>query len=139
MELIKNDKHLNFYYNEDERNNYFNYWNSKIGEPFIPYTESEFNFYMNLCLENQFINDIQIYHYIDNGCFCKLCTEKRRDIYFKYKSGVRNFEKIIHNAVVNQFKTEKINIINNKLKNIVENKMAKMKYKSPQFKIKMSK
>ena len=94
---------------------------------------------MNLCLENQFINDIQIDHYIDNGCFCKLCTDKRRDIYFKHKKGERNFEKIIHNEVINEFKTEKINKMNQKLKNIVENKIAKNKYKPKQFKINMSK
>jgi hypothetical protein len=139
IEIIKNDKHFNFYYNENERIHYLNYWNSKLCEPCIPYKESEFKFYMNLCLENQFINDIQIDHYIDNGCFCKLCTDKRRDIYFKYKKGERNFEKIIHNEVINEFKTEKINKINQKLKNIVENKIAKNKYKPKQFKINMSK
>lgn len=139
MELIKNDKHFNFYYNENERIRYLNSWNSKLCEPFIPYTEAEFKFYMNICLENQFINDIQIDHYIDNGCFCKLCTDKRREIYFKYKKGERNFEKIIHNEVINEFKTDKINKINQKIKNIVENKIAKNKYKPKQFKITMSK
>lgn len=139
IELIKNDKYFNFYYDENERIHYLNFWSAKLCEPFIPYNESEFKFYMNLCLENQFINDIQIDHYIDNGCFCKLCTDKRRDIYFKYKKGERNFEKIIHNEVINEFKTEKINKINEKLKNIVKNKINKLKYKPKQFKINMSK
>ena len=43
---------------------------------------------MNLCLENQYINDIDIDHYIDNGCFCKYCSDKRKEIYFRAKAGV---------------------------------------------------
>ena len=65
-------------------------WSKKITDHFIPYTDSEYKFYMNLCLENQYINDIQYEHYIDNGCFCKLCIEKRREIFFKAKNGEKN-------------------------------------------------
>ena len=136
IEIIEKDKYLKFYYSENERKQYIDFWTSKLCEPFIHYNESEFKLYMNICLENQFINDIQIDHYIDNGCFCKLCTDKRREIYLKYKAGERNFEKIIHNELVNEFKTEKIN---KNIRNIIENKITKMKYKPKQFKINMSK
>jgi hypothetical protein len=59
IEYIENNKYLNFYYNEEEKTNYINHWKNKICENSIPYTENEFKFYINLCLENQFINDIE--------------------------------------------------------------------------------
>jgi len=104
LEEIKNNKYLKIYYNEEERNSYLSYWEKKVCEQIIPYSDNEFKFYINLCLENQYINDIEINHYIDNGCFCKYCTIKRRDIYFKAKNGQTHFEKIIHQEVINEEK-----------------------------------
>jgi hypothetical protein len=138
INLIKENKYFNFYYNEVERNDYLNNWASRLCDEIIPYTVDEFKFYMNICLENQYINDIQIDHYIDNGCFCKYCTLKRREIYFKYKAGERKFEKIIHREVINEVKTEKINEINNKIKNIINKKISKSKFKPKQFKLNVS-
>ena len=135
IESIKNNKYFNFYYNEKERNRYLKLWTSKLDVEIIPYTESEYKFYMNLCLENQYINDIQIDHYIDNGCFCKYCRNKRREIFFKAKVGETKFEKIIHNESVNDAKNEKINEINNKLKNLVDTGITNRKFKPKQFKI----
>ena len=85
---------------------------------------------MNLCLENQYINDIQIEHYIDNGCFCDLCKEKRRDIFFRAKNGETKFEKIIHNEVVSKE-------IVNKQKKIIQEINANKKFTNNQFKIKL--
>jgi hypothetical protein len=111
FENIKQCKYFNFYFSEEERNNYLNNWQTKLCKEFISYTENEYKFYMNLCLENQFINDIQVEHYIDNGCFCKFCTKKRREIFFKAKNGEQKFEKIIHSEVIfaeKQFKKKQI-------------------------------
>jgi hypothetical protein len=135
LHLIKENKYFNFYYNDIERNNYLNIWSSKLGDEVKPYTIDEYKFYINICLENQYINDIQIDHYIDNGCFCKYCTDKRREIYFKYKEGQRRFDKIIHRDVINEVKNEKLNQINDKLKNIINKIISKKKFKSKQFKI----
>ena len=137
-ENIKTCKYFNFYYNEEERNNYLNTWNKNLEEECIPYTRVEFDFYMNLCLENQYINDIQIHHYIDNGCFCELCKNKRRDIFFRAKNGEKIFEKIIHSNVV--FEEKKniikrgIEIINKKIE-ILNKKRANKKIKKNQFAI----
>jgi hypothetical protein len=46
IEIIKNDKYFNFYYNETERNTYLESWNLKLCDEIIPYTHIEFNFYM---------------------------------------------------------------------------------------------
>jgi len=138
LDLIKNCKYFNFYYSESERNKYLELWNKKLDSEFIPYTESEYKFYINLCLENQYIYDVQIDHYIDNGCFCKYCSNKRKDIYFKAKSGVKNFDKIIHTEVINEVKTEKIKEISTKIKTFINNDLSKRKFQPKQFKINVS-
>jgi hypothetical protein len=111
-EMLKIDKYLKFYYSEEERSNYLEEWRYKLCyDDFFPYTKVEYKFYINLCLENQFYNDLQLDHYIDNGCFCKGCSVKRRDIYFKALNGEQITEKILHSDVVIEQikeKTEKI-------------------------------
>ena len=137
-ENIKTCKYFNYYYNEEERNNYLTTWNKNLEEECIPYTVCEFEFYMNLCLENQHINDIQIDHYIDNGCFCELCKIKRRDIFFRAKNGEKIFEKIIHDNVVFEEKQNiikrNIEIINKKIE-FINKKRAEKKIKKNQFAI----
>lgn len=132
---IQNCKYLNFYYNEKERNNYLEAWKSKLTDKFIPYTHVEYIFYINLCLENQYINDIQHEHYIDNGCFCNLCKNKRTELYIKSKNGEINNEKIIHDVLVNnlhEIRNKKIfEIIKKKSQEIKSNK----KFINNQFKI----
>ena len=113
FQTIKNDKYLQFYYNEVERNAYLKSWSNKICANFVPYTETEFKFYMNLCLENQYINDIQCDHYIDNGCFCKNCNTNRRQIFIRAKAGETHFEKMIHTRVYSQPKKSKSKFIHN--------------------------
>ncbi len=108
LDLVKGCKYFNFYYNEQERNNYLNTWKNKLCDLFVPYTPEEFKFYMQICLENQYINDIQTEHYIDNGCFCKYCSIKRQDIYLRAKKGETRFDKIIHNEVILEERTKQI-------------------------------
>jgi len=131
FELIKKDKYLNFYYNDSEKNIYLSNWDKRLCENFTPYSENEYRFYMNLCLENQYINDINTHHYIDNGCLCKLCIKKRRDIFLQAKNGEKNFEKIIHQEVIN----DSVNKINNKLRDLISKKKSQQKYSPKQFNI----
>ena len=138
FEIIQNDKFLKFYYSEAERNNYLLEWNGRVCDEVIPYTSEEFKFYINLCLENQYINDIQIDHYIDNGCICKYCKEKRKEIFFKAKAGDKIFDKIIHIDVINEVKNEQINKINTTIKEAINKNLAKQKFKPKQFKINVS-
>ena len=91
-------------------------------------------------MENQYINDIDIDHYIDNGCLCVYCNEKRKEIYFRAKAGEHIFEKIIHNEVVLEVKNEKIKEINEKIKQInkkINSSVNQKKFKPVQFKINM--
>jgi len=120
LELIKNDKYLLFYYSEEERNKYIKTWSNKLMETVIPYTKSEYEFYVNLNLENQIYPDLQSEHYIDNGCLCKGCSFKRKQIFEKAKKGISNKEKINHNEIINK-------IIVNKNKEIDKRNEKKIK------------
>ena len=135
FELVKNCKYLGFYFSEEERNKYLETWSNNTKDNFIPYTSDEYKFYVNLNLENQYINDIQLEHYIDNGCFCTYCSHKRKEIYFKAKAGERKFDKIIHREVINEVKNEKIKEFNNKIKLVIN---QHKKFKPNQFTINIS-
>ena len=135
FELIKNCKYFIFYFSEEERNQYLQNWEKKIIDNFIPYTNEEYKFYVNLYLENQYINDIQIEHYIDNGCLCIACTKARQEIIIKAKNGETSFDKIIHQESVNKNIINKINKINS-YKSISKNIKQKIIEQNNRFKIK---
>ena len=118
IELVKECKYFNFYFSHEERKQYIGIWETtSIGNFTTPYTCDEYKFYVNLYLENQYINDIQTEHYIDNGCLCIYCIKMRREIFYRAKNGETHFEKIIHQNAVTKGLTQK----NNKLKIIKMN------------------
>jgi hypothetical protein len=134
---IKESNNLKYYHSKEERENYLKSWEHKTEKKEITcYTKKEYDFYLNICIENKYYNNnIEWDHYIDNGCFCKYCTEKRKEIYFKAKSGEKNFEKIIHRNVIHEVKVEKIKTIHNKIKTFIDGELSKKKFKPKQFKI----
>ena len=108
FEELKQDRFLNSYYSEEEKNKYLNEWATRVTSNIsIPYTPVEYSFYIQLSLENQTINDLQIDHYIDNGCYCRYCSLKRRDYFFKAKNGETHFQKIKHTDVINEVNNTK--------------------------------
>jgi len=127
FEIIKNDKYLKFYYSEEERNSYLNLWSTKLSNTVSPYSDSEYNFYVNLNLENQFYSDAQSEHYIDNSCLCKGCSLKRKEIFEMAKKGMIIKEKINHTQIINEnidnINKIIINNINNNNKNKNKNKL----------------
>ena len=135
--LIKECKYLNYYYSEEERNNYLNTWQSKLTTHFVPYTVEEYKFYVTLYLENQYINDIQTEHYIDDGCYCNLCKTKRKDMFFKAKKGEKITEKITHHDLVYATNQNRNARLIKLLKNTIEKKTTNMKFNPKQFKIKI--
>jgi len=128
FELIKSCKYFNFYFSEQERNQYLQNWEKRITYNFIPYTNEEYKFYVNLYLENQYINDIQIEHYIDNGCLCIACTKTKREIFIRAKNGETKFDKIIHQDIVNKNIITKINKVKSISKKIKQNNRFGIKY-----------
>jgi hypothetical protein len=135
FESIKSCKYFKFYYSIPERNEYLNLWKNKIDNIFIPYTLSEFTFYMQLCLENQHINDVQLEHYIDNGCFCNYCSIKRKDIFFRAKKGETKFDKIIHTDLIHEVKEERIKKITEFILKKNNEKNSNNKFTKNQFSI----
>lgn len=100
VDLIREDKNLRFYYSELERSQYIEEWSANTTSAVVPYTPDEFAFYMNICLENQYINDVDTHHYIDNGCFCAGCVKQRKDIFCRAKAGETKFAKMVHSYAI---------------------------------------
>ena len=97
FELMQNCKYLKFYLNEAEKLAYLSSWRSRLTTHFEPFTHAEYQFYIKISLENQVYDNVQHNHYIDNGCSCKACSLKRKEIYFKALKGEPINDKIIHN------------------------------------------
>ena len=116
FEDIKNCKYVNYYYSEEERKEYLNLWSQKTTSAWKPFTELEYNLYIKICLENQIYNFIQSEHYIDNGCLCACCFNKRRELFIKAKAGVKINEKIIHTVSVNEYRDNVKSNISNRVK-----------------------
>jgi len=92
---------LKYYYNDEERNNYLNIWIEKIdNSKIISFTNDEYLFYLKISIENKFYNNyIQANHYMDNGCLCNFCSNKRKEFIKKLKKGEQiNNEKINHDV-----------------------------------------
>ena len=124
FELVKTCKYLQFYYSETQKNEYLDYWNKKLTDECIPYTENEYYFYSNLSSENQYMCSRQKNHYIDNGCYCPLCSIVRYQSLIKVKNNENVTEKITHEQIIKKYYT-KINNQRNK----------PQKFKKNQFKI----
>jgi hypothetical protein len=103
-DIIKCDN-LNFYYSEDEKTEYIEYWKSKsLMTIFIPYSLLEYNFYLIICLENQHYPDLQIIHYKDGGCICIACSHKRNKIYKELRNNPPQQYKELRNNPPQQYK-----------------------------------
>jgi len=116
LDSIKNCKYLSYYYNEKERREYLNTWESKATNYFETYTKEQYDVYLKICLENQYIPDLDSNHYIDIGCSCNLCSNKRQDIFQKAKNGIKINEKINHSELVNEFNKKQLIIAQNNSK-----------------------
>lgn len=110
-DIIDSDVHFDYYYSDEEKINYIEYWNNKKDYTWIGYSEREYAIYNNICIENQWIKDVQAEHYLDLGCRCKACTRKRKQIFLNAKSGKMPREKIIHDEAVKEYTLYKQNII----------------------------
>lgn len=132
LDDITKCKFLRLYYNEDERNDYLNMWRGRVGDSYTPYTTGEYKFYMRVCLENQYINDIQVEHYADGGCRCSLCSSKRSELFIRAKNGESVNERIIHR----ELSETRVQNVRNKIKAAIV-KIKLPKFVPNQFSIKL--
>jgi hypothetical protein len=97
LEFIENDDSLKYYYSDYERTQYINSWKMKMNNDFfITFTPEEYVFYSHIALDNQYISEIQLDHYIDLGCLCMGCCRKRGLLLIKLQRGEQINEKINH-------------------------------------------
>jgi hypothetical protein len=133
LKLIQSCKYFNFYFSEEERNNYLSKWKNRLCNNFTSYTDEEYKFYINICLENQFYGDIQLDHYLDCGCRCKGCSSKRKELFFKAKRGEVVTEKIIHVESVKQAIVKKTNNVVKIVQKLNERTKTNKKYPNNNF------
>ncbi len=96
LDNLLNCKYLNYFYSEEEKKEYYDEWFKKVGSPVVSYTPEEYRLYEEITLENSHIDFIQNDHYIDEGCKCKACKIKRKDVATKLLRGIVVSEKIVH-------------------------------------------
>ena len=101
-------KYLNYYYSLDEINAYFLSWNKLSTSDFIPYTEEQYKMYEDLSIENSHLDYIQLNHYMDEGCVCKICTNKRQFIASCLTKGQIVTDRIQHTDVKNELISKRI-------------------------------
>ena len=102
FEYISNDPQLSFYYNANEKEIYLNDWKKKQCIYFESYSQSEYNLYLSITLQNQYHDCVENNHYIDSGCYCKACSLKRVVLYNKALRGETIKDKIIHSECVRE-------------------------------------
>ena len=103
-DLVQDCKYFKFYLADNERSDYLSRYAHRLGVNFVSYTQSEYDFYMNLCLENQFFDDIQTDHYLDEGCACNTCNIERAKLFGMLKKGIKTTKRIIHRECLNKQK-----------------------------------
>jgi hypothetical protein len=113
LQLTENDSKLSFFLSKKEKVKYLSAWRKKSTIDYQPFTLEQFKFYLDISLQNQINDPIELYHYIDNGCFCDACVCKRKEFYIKALRNEPIKDKIIHENAVNQYKN-KITESNNK-------------------------
>jgi hypothetical protein len=136
FELIKNCKYLNFYLNAAEKSAYLKSWESRLTTHFEPFNNAEYQVYIKISLENQVHDNVQHEHYIDNGCSCKACSLKRKEIYFRALKGEPINDKIIHNDEIKAVLAEGNHKIVNEIKQKMKRKIEARKFPKNQFSIK---
>ena len=127
LDEIKKDSFFNYYFSLEEKENYLNEWSSKQSEEENVYNKEEYQLYFSITLENRSRFNIQMNHYLDLGCKCKFCNNKRKSLLDKAKKGEIIKERVCHNELVK----ENLLKIKNKIKNlqmdIKENKEVKIR------------
>jgi hypothetical protein len=141
LHLIKDDQAMNFFLSSNEREDYLNLWDNKCSEYHNHFTPDQYNLYLKISLENQYYDQIERFHYLDNGCFCDACNVKRREIYIKAANNEPVNEKIIHenciieyNHKMNQENARKLQIAKKKNK-LAYNKKNKLTYNKKNIKL----
>ena len=105
-------KYLNYYFSPNERKKYFDEWVKRSTIEYVGYTSDQYRMYQSISMENMHINYVQSAHYMDEGCLCKACGIKRREIAAKVMRGLPVLERVIHKKVAMDAIKQKANQLN---------------------------
>lgn len=100
---IENCQYFKYYLSRDEQDAYISKLRAKETAMVTGYSQSEYNIYINICLENQWNTSIDTNHYLDEGCTCRACSKQRRLIVVKARRGEPPKEKLTHDLAVQKW------------------------------------
>jgi hypothetical protein len=118
LSSIESSESERYYKNEEERMEYINNWKMRSTILCVMYDKLEYDLYESISKSNSQENKVRIGHYLDNGCSCDLCQNKRvllRKSLLLGKKEYNESEKIFHCKVQkeeNKKIVERINKIN---------------------------
>ena len=107
LDDLMNCKYLNYFYSPEEKKQYYHEWLTKSIGPIESYTNEQYNVYNEITMENSHLDCVQLEHYMDEGCSCKACNVKRRNVSLKIMNGVLVTDKIIHDEANKEYATQK--------------------------------
>ena len=125
-------KYFNYYYSEEERQKYINWWSAKSTINFVPYTSDQFMIYEQLTIDNSHIDFIQINHYMDEGCLCKACSIKRCEMANRLNQGLFVTDRIVHTEAKNELLVKRVERANRINENIA--RQIQIQLHQPQLK-----
>jgi len=112
LDDIMTCKYFNYYYSNEERQAYYNQWLFKSKDIRNSYTLEEYKLYEDITRTNYHIDYVQSDHYIDEGCICKACSIKRKELAFNISNGIIVNEKVIHNEAKTELINRRVNQVN---------------------------
>jgi hypothetical protein len=98
-ERIMEDKEYQYYMNETERKRYEEKWREKrVHEQRPFFDDTEWRVYQEITYENKspLTEEIDGNHYLDMGCGCRICDQKRRRALFHLQMGQKVEERVVH-------------------------------------------
>lgn len=83
-ELEKEDSNLKYYLSEKEREIYISRWKMKCDNDssVLSFSKEQYDVYLRISSENSYLDIVQTNkeHYLDEGCICDTCMEKRNKL-----------------------------------------------------------
>ena len=106
---IENCPYFKYYLSSGEQVAYISKLRAKESAQVIGYSQSEYNIYINICLENQWNTSIDTNHYLDEGCTCRACSKQRRFIVVKARRGEPPKQKLTHDLAIQKWRVAEAN------------------------------
>jgi len=134
LQSIAECPHFQYYYSAEEQTEYLQSWRMKIGPEWISYSKEEYLLYEKITMENCHIDSIQKVHYLDEGCLCRVCQMKRKNLTSRLLSKQHIGElRVIHEEARNEMlqrKVVQVQKINNMIKSSQLKKPGKFRGKN---------